>query len=173
MRDQQVDECSSEWSDFGEYTIGPEQIPDPADEQSTPAAQAEQQPTADEWALVEEEAEPVVPRPRRRRRRPRRDPLGMARFACKVLLPALCAMAGAEDSDHMEDLDKETLQQLAGPEAGKSVVAPSVIRQAVGKDLDAWILAASVDHDSFLERRPWWRPRRPTSEPMVRDRFLC
>ena len=35
--DQQVDECSSEWSDFGEYAIGPEQIPDQADEQSAPA----------------------------------------------------------------------------------------------------------------------------------------
>merc|ERR1712024_411789 len=61
-------------------------------------------------------------------------------------------MAGASDMDHLEDLDKETLQQLAGPEAGKSVVASSVIRRAVGKDLDAWILAASVEHDSFLEK---------------------
>ena len=76
----------------------------------------------------------------------------MARFACNVLLPALCARAGTVDSDHLEDLDKETLQQLAGPEAGKSVVASSVIRKAVGKDLDAWILAASVEHDSFLEK---------------------
>ena len=98
----------------------------------------------------------------------------MARFACKVLLPALCAMAGTLDSDHLEDLDKETLQQLAGPEAGKSVVAPSVIRQAVGKDLDAWILAASVEHDSFLEkRRPWWKPPRPISEPMGKGRYRC
>ena len=150
--DQQIDECSSEWSDFGEYTIGPEPAPDQSGEQPPLAPPEEQQPTADEWALVEEEAEPVAPRPRRRRRRPRRDPLGMARFACKVLLPALCAMAGAVDSDHLEDLDEETLQQLAGPEASKSVVAPSVIRQAVGKDLDAWILAASVEHDSFLEK---------------------
>ena len=76
----------------------------------------------------------------------------MARFAYMVLLPALYAMAAAEDSDHWEDLDRETLQQLAGPEAGKSVVAPSVIRQAVGKDLDGWILAAQVEHDSFLEK---------------------
>ena len=76
----------------------------------------------------------------------------MARFACKVLLPALCARAGTADSDHFEDLDKETLQQLAGPEAGKTVVAPGVIRQAVGKDLGTWILAASVEHDSFLEK---------------------
>ena len=82
----------------------------------------------------------------------------MARFACQVLLPALCAMAGVVDSeavldsDHAEDLDKETLQQLAGPEAGKSVVASSVIRQAVGKDLEAWILAASAEHDSFVEK---------------------
>ena len=76
----------------------------------------------------------------------------MAQFACKVLLPAMCAMAGTGDSDHLDDLDKETLQQLAGPEAGKSVVASSVIRQAVGKDLDAWILTASVEHDSFLEK---------------------
>ena len=97
----------------------------------------------------------------------------MARFACKVLLPALCARAGTADSDHFEDLGKETLQQLAGPEAGKTVVAPGVIRQAVGKDLDAWILAASVEHDSFLERKPWWMPRQPTSKPMARGRFPC
>ena len=148
--------------------------PGPGGRAVSPAGPAEQQPTADEWVLVEEEAEPVVPRPRRRRRRHRRDPLGMARFACKVLLPALCAMASAEDSDHLEDLDKETLQQLAGPEAGKTVVAPSVIRQAVGKDLDAWILAASVEHDSFLgKRKPWWKPRRPISEPTASGRFPC
>ena len=48
--DRLVDECSSEWSDFGEHPIGPdwgpelipdpddEQISDPEDEQSTPPA---------------------------------------------------------------------------------------------------------------------------------------
>ena len=59
--DQQVDECSSEWSDFGEHAIGPEQILDPADEQSTPPAPAEQQPSADDGELAGEEVEPVAP----------------------------------------------------------------------------------------------------------------
>ena len=55
--DQLVDECSSEWSDFGEYTIGPEQIPDPEDEQSAPPAPDEQQSSPDEWGLIEDEDE--------------------------------------------------------------------------------------------------------------------
>ena len=76
----------------------------------------------------------------------------MAGFACRILLPVLCAMAAAEHSLHWEDLDRETIQQLAGPEAGKAVVAPGVVRQAAGKDLDGWILAAQVEHDSFLEK---------------------
>ena len=63
-----------------------------------------------------------------------------------------CAMAAAEHSVHWEDLDRDTIQQLAGPEAGKSVVAPGVVRQAMGKDLDGWILAAQVEHDGFLEK---------------------
>ena len=167
--DEQVDECSSEWGDLDEYTIETDVAPasghgqEPAEAPATD--RAEEQPAASDQpqgqevfhdALedlpVDEEVEPVLTRPRRRRRGPRRDPLGMARFTCMILLPALCAMAAAEDSDHWEDLDRETLQQLAGPEAGKSVIAPSVIRQAVGKDLDGWILAAQAEHASFLEK---------------------
>ena len=76
-----------------------------------------------------------------------------------MLLPMQCAMAAVNAlqpeeqlSVHWEDLDREALQQLAGPEAGKSVVEPGVVRQVVGKDLDGWILAAQVEHDSFLEK---------------------
>ena len=83
----------------------------------------------------------------------------MSRFACMMLLPMQCAMAAVKAlqpeeqlSVHWEDLDREAFQQLAGPEAGKSVVEPGVVRQAVGKDLDGWILAAQVEHDSFREK---------------------
>ena len=47
--DQQVDECSSEWSDFGEYPIGPEQNPDLVSEQAAPLAPAEDQSAVDRW----------------------------------------------------------------------------------------------------------------------------
>ena len=57
--DQLIDECSSELTDFDEYIIGPEQIPDQADAQSASAAPAEEEPPADEWELIGEEAEPV------------------------------------------------------------------------------------------------------------------
>ena len=72
-----------------------------------------------------------------------------------MLLPTLCAFAALtpqkEHSGHLEDLDLEVLQKLVGPEATKSVVAPGEVRQATGKDLDAWILAGKAEHDSFLE----------------------
>lgn len=42
------------------------------------------------------------------------------------------------------------LQQVAGPEHGKTVVPLGEVRQAVGRDVDAWILAAQAEHDSFL-----------------------
>ena len=52
----------------------------------------------------------------------------------------------------MEVDDLELLQQIAGPEPGKTVVPPAEIRQAVGPDLDAWILAGQAEHDSFLAK---------------------
>ena len=68
-----------------------------------------------------------------------------------------CAMSAAvasqeQDTAHWEDLDREILQQMANPEPGRSVVAQGIVRQAVGKDRDGWILAAQVEHDSFLEK---------------------
>ena len=120
--DQPFDECSSDWSDFDEHVIGPEQFTDqdPNDQDENDAAHdpdhdhesaeasandqaAGSQQQAQEvfhdcreedWP-AEEEDEPVLRRPRRRRWRPRRDPLGMSRFACMILLPVLCAMAAA------------------------------------------------------------------------------
>ena len=41
---------------------------------------------------------------------------------------------------------------MAGPEPGKAVVDPRVVRRAVGRDLDAWILAAQAEHDSFITK---------------------
>ena len=54
------------------------------------------------------------------------------------------------EEQHLETLDLEMLQQIAGPEPGKTVVHPSEVRQAVGKELDAWILAGQAEHDSFI-----------------------
>ena len=48
--DQQIDECSSEWSDFGEYIIGPEQFTDQAGEQPAATDPVEEQPAATEQA---------------------------------------------------------------------------------------------------------------------------
>ena len=56
------------------------------------------------------------------------------------------------DAQHLENTDLALLQQIAGPEPGKTVVPPQEIRRAVGPDLDAWILAAQVEHDSFKEK---------------------
>ena len=71
--DWTIDECSSEWSDFGEYPVGPDQVPGPEDVPPAPPTPAEPQPTVNEGVLAEEEAEPVSIRPRRRRRRRRKS----------------------------------------------------------------------------------------------------
>ena len=54
--------------------------------------------------------------------------------------------------EHLEGAHFEALQQAVGPELGKTVVPPEVVRKAVGPDLDSWILAAQAEHDSFLTR---------------------
>ena len=46
----------------------------------------------------------------------------------------------------------EALQQVAGPEPGKTVAPPEVFRQAVGPDLDSWLLAAQAEHGSFITK---------------------
>ena len=75
----------------------------------------------------------------------------MANFTCQFLLPAWCAFAAKNvEEKHLETIDLEMLQQIAGPEPGKTVVHPSEVRQAVGKELDAWILAGQAEHDSFI-----------------------
>ena len=54
------------------------------------------------------------------------------------------------EEKHLEAIDLEMLQHIAGPKPGKTVVHPSEVRQAVGKELDAWILAGQAEHDSFI-----------------------
>ena len=56
------------------------------------------------------------------------------------------------EAQHLEIPDLEMLQQIAGPEPGKTVVPPSEVRQAVRRELDAWILAAQAEHYSFLAK---------------------
>ena len=67
-------------------------------------------------------------------------------------MPGLCAMLATAEIPHLESSDLELLQHVAGPEPGKTVVPPGDIRKAIGADLDAWILAGQVEHDSFLEQ---------------------
>ena len=98
-------------------------------------------------ADAEDEVEEFEVPKRRSKRRPRtrrRDPLNMA----------WCAMLaiGADAQQHLEDTDLARLQQIASPEPGKTVMPPPEVRRAVGPDLDAWILAAQVEHDSFKEK---------------------
>ena len=54
--------------------------------------------------------------------------------------------------EHVHDDYLQAAQQITGPEPGKTVVPPDVIRKAVGPDLDSWILAALAEKDSFLTR---------------------
>ena len=79
--------------------------------------------------LPEEDFDEPLPRlPRRRRRPPRRNPLDMANFTCQFLLPAWCAIAAMNvEAQHLEIPDLEMLQQIAGPEHGKTVVPPSEV----------------------------------------------
>ena len=53
---------------------------------------------------------------------------------------------------HIESDQMEAMQQVAGPEPGKSIVPPDEVRRAVGPDLDAWIMAAQVEHDTFMDK---------------------
>lgn len=117
-----------------------------------------------------------VPRksPRRRRwRTPRRNPLGMAGFTCHVLLPFWCAMAATagEETYHFENTDLEMLQQVAGPELGKSIVPPEEIRRAVGRDSmrGSWLPKPSTTR-SWLRRR---RSRRRTARSRSTARGPC
>ena len=73
----------------------------------------------------------------------------MADFTCRVLLPVWCAMAAMNvEGEHFDTADLEMLHQVAGPEPGKTVVPPGEVRRAVGRDLDAWILAAQAVLDA-------------------------
>jgi hypothetical protein len=70
------------------------------------------------------------------------------------MVPTLCALIAvtAEATPHMESDQLELLQQVAGPEPGKTVVPPEEVRRVVGPDLDGWILAAQAEHDSFVTK---------------------
>ena len=93
----------------------------------------------------------------RRRRRDRVPPL-LARFLISRVLPAWCAMVATDatanqvEGIHIESNQMEAMQQVAGPEPGKSIVPPDEVRRAVGPDLDAWIMAAQVEHDTFMDK---------------------
>ena len=82
----------------------------------------------------------------------------LARFFISRVLPTWCAMVatdavvGQVEGGHLETDQKEAMQQVAGPEPGKSVVPPDEVRRAVGPDLDAWIMAAQVEHDTFMNK---------------------
>ena len=142
-------ESAAEFRDCnGSEDISAPQAPSPVEEETHPAEVIE--PEADD---EEEVPLPLKSTGRvRRRRKFRRDPLFMARFVCSML-PSWSALATARPAiEHVDDNGLEALQQIVGPEPGKTVVPPAEIRQAVGPDLDSWILAAQVEHDSFLTR---------------------
>ena len=145
--DQLVDECSLEWVDVDEYGIGNKQISQPT--LPTPLARDRSGTVGGRSADGEDEF--VTPPQGCQRRHLSRYPRGLSRHAGQVPLPARCAMVRSAGADSGGNLDQEAPQPGTALEADETV-APTVIRQAVGKDLDAWILAASVEHDSFLER---------------------
>ena len=85
-------------------------------------------------APLEDEVHPPAKKPKRRFYRPaRRNPFGMARLVCH-LLPAFCLMTAMpvmamESVDtHLESIDLDLLQQIAGPEPGKTVAPPPEVR---------------------------------------------
>ena len=154
---QDWDDLDSTFSVDDEFNIGSPITDDPeAENDEVKGQESEEEIKKDAEAdLVGDEFEVPRKSPRRRRwRTPRRNPLGMAGFTCHVLLPFWCAMAATagEETYHFENTDLEMLQQVAGPEPGKSIVPPEEIRRAVGRDLDAWILAAQAEHDSFVAK---------------------
>ena len=67
--------------------------------------------------IIEEEVEVPLKRPRRRHWRPsRRNPLGMADFTCRVLLPVWCAMAAMKvEAEHFESADFENAPASGRP----------------------------------------------------------
>ena len=67
-------------------------------------------------------------------------------------MAATDAVVNQMESGHLETDQKEAMQQVAGPEPGKSIVPPDEVRRAVGPDLDAWIMAAQVEHDTFMDK---------------------
>ena len=157
---QDFEDLESTFSDQDEFNIGPAIANDQERDHEEENKEENKEESEDavqnnlEVDLVGEEFE--VPRKRphcRRWRPPRLDPLGMAGFTCQVLLPIWCAMAAVNvEAEHFESADLEMLQQVAGPEPGKTVVPPGEVRRAIGRDLDAWILAAQAEHDSFLAK---------------------
>ena len=142
------DECEefeSTFSDDDEFPIGPER----ADDQE-PIPEEEDR----DVDITGEDFDELIRTLHRRRRRPlRRNRFDMENFTCRLLLPAWCAIAAMKvEAEHFETADLQMLQQVAGPEPGKTVVPPGEVRQAVGRDLDAWILAAQAEHDSFFTK---------------------
>ena len=152
---QDLEDLESNFIDDDEVIVTPT-VPSEGLE-SERAQEAEQENQKDELLLEAEadvdEEEISKKKPRRRKHKPRRDPLGMAKFV-RWMLPAWCAMV-ATNSSHAEHVDMEGLdflQQVAGPEPGKHVVPPSEVRQAVGSDLEAWIIAGQAEHDTFITK---------------------
>ena len=128
----------------------------------------------DSMDIVGDEGEVVQKMSRRRPRLQtrRRNPHGMARFVC-AMLPAWCAMMAANaDGQLFENIDLQILQQIAGPEPGKTLVPPGEVCRAVGPDFDAWILGAQAEHDSFLTKEAVQEARRSYG-PMASDLCLC
>ena len=75
------------------------------------------------------------------------------KFFISRILPTWCAFSAVDAlSPHVEHNELDAIQQVEGPEPGKTVVPPEEVRRAVGPDLDAWILAAQAEHDSFLSK---------------------
>ena len=96
--------------------------------------------------LEQEMEEPDEGQPRtrrsRRRRRKEHDHSLAVRFLISRVLPAWCAMVATDatvnqvEGGHIETDQKDAMQQVAGPEPGKSIVPPDEVRRAVGPDLD-------------------------------------
>ena len=129
----EAEEFESSFSDDDEFPIGPITSEGQAEDEE-PSPEEKDQEVEDAAIIVpEDELLPHAPPPpllpeddfdeplprlhRRRRRPPRRNPLGMANFACQLLLPAWCAIAAMNvEAQHLEIPDLEMLQQIAGPE---------------------------------------------------------
>ena len=128
-----VEEFESSFTDDDDYPIGPITSEGQAEDEEPSPEGTNQEEKEAEIVVAEDELLPYAPPPprlpddefdeplprlhRRRRRPPRRNPLGMANFTCQFLLPAWCAIAAMNvEEQHLETLDLEMLQQIAGPE---------------------------------------------------------